>query len=113
MHELSLTQGILKICLEEGKKHNIEKIKKINMVVGELTGIIPSYISYYFNIAAKGTLAEKAEISITYEKIMIKCHSCGFEGQFIKNQYVCPNCGKSDYKIIKGKEFYINTMEVE
>ena len=29
MHELSVTQGLLKICLEEGKKHNI-KILKIN-----------------------------------------------------------------------------------
>ena len=29
MHELSVTEGILKICLDEGKKHNIEKIKKI------------------------------------------------------------------------------------
>ena len=24
MHELSVTEGILKICLDEGKKHNIE-----------------------------------------------------------------------------------------
>ena len=39
MHELSVTEGILKICLDEGKKHNIEKIKKINIVVGELTGL--------------------------------------------------------------------------
>ena len=35
MHELSVTEGILKICLEEGKKHNVEKIKKINIVVGD------------------------------------------------------------------------------
>ena len=45
MHELSVTEGILKICLEEGKKHNVEKIKKINIVVGELTGLMPSCIS--------------------------------------------------------------------
>ena len=36
MHELSVTEGILKICLEEGKKHNVEKIKKImSKLVGE------------------------------------------------------------------------------
>ena len=28
MHELSVTQGLLKICLEEGKKHNINRIKE-------------------------------------------------------------------------------------
>ena len=113
MHELSVTEGILKICLDEGKKYNVEKIKKINIVVGELTGLMPSCISYYFNIVAKGTLAEEAEISITYEKVKIKCKSCGFEGQFLSNQYVCPNCGNDDYEIVKGREFYIDTMEVE
>ena len=28
------------------------------------------------------------------EKVKIKCKSCGFEGQLLSNQYVCPNCGK-------------------
>ena len=59
------------------------------------------------------SIDEDAEISIAYEKVMIKCHNCGFEGKFINKQYVCPSCGKSDYKIVKGREFYIDTMEVE
>ena len=61
----------------------------------------------------EGKTVNEAEISIAYEKVMIKCHNCGFEGKFINKQYVCPSCGKSDYKIVKGREFYIDTMEVE
>ena len=36
MHELAVTKGLLKICLEEGEKHKIEKINKINIKVGEI-----------------------------------------------------------------------------
>ena len=31
MHELAVTKGLLKICLEEGEKHKIKKIRKINI----------------------------------------------------------------------------------
>lgn len=113
MHELSVTEGILKICLDEGEKNKIQKIKKINIVVGELTGLIPSCISYYFNIVAKGTMAEGAEIIVNKLNIEIKCLNCGFEGRLDKEKYLCPRCHSDTYKIIKGKEFYIDTMEVD
>lgn len=113
MHELSVTEGILKICLDEGEKNKIQKINKINIVVGELTDLIPSCITYYFNIVSKGTIAEEAEIVINKSSVVIKCFNCGFEGQLAKGKYLCPKCNSDDYKITKGKEFYIDTMEVE
>lgn len=108
-----MTEGILKICLREGKKNNIQKIKKINIVVGELTGLIPSCISYYFNIVAKGTLAENAEIKVITQNIEVKCNECNYKGQVEKHQYVCPKCFSDDIKIIKGKELFVDTIEVE
>ena len=64
MHELAVTQSILKICIDEGEKYNVKRIKKLNIKVGELTDLVPSCISYYFKIVAKDTIAEEAEINI-------------------------------------------------
>ena len=113
MHELSVTQGILKICLEECKKHNIKKIKEINIKVGELTDLVPSCISYYFNIVAKDTIAENTKINIERIAVEIKCNECSYEGKLEKNSYVCPICNGNKYEITKGREFYLDTMEVE
>ena len=33
MHELAVTKGLLKICLEEGEKHKIKKIRKIDLEI--------------------------------------------------------------------------------
>ena len=113
MHELSVTQGILKICLEEGAKYKVKKIKKINIKVGELTDLVPSCISYYFNIVAKDTIAENTEINIEKIPVSISCKECKYEGELGKNNYVCPKCKGSNYEITSGREFYLDTMEVD
>ena len=113
MHELSVTQGLLKICLDEGKKHNIKKIKKINVKVGELTGLVPNCITYYFDIVAKGTIVEGAEILVEKIPVAIKCNGCQYEGVLPKGEYFCPSCKSNKYKIINGREFYLDTMEVD
>jgi hydrogenase nickel incorporation protein HypA/HybF len=113
MHELSVTKGILKICIEEGERYKVKEINKVNIKVGELTGLVPNCIAYYFNIVAKGTIAEGAEILIEKIPVSIHCEECGFEGELGKNNYYCPKCSGSKYKIIKGREFYLDTMEVD
>ena len=113
MHELSVTKGLLKICLEEGQKHNVKKIKKISIKVGELTDLVPSCITYYFNIVAKDTIAENTEINVEKIPVEIKCMECDYEGELGKNNYICPRCKSNKYKIIKGREFYLDTMEVD
>lgn len=113
MHELSVTKGILKLCLEEGEKHNVSKINKINIKVGELTGLVPSCISYYFNIIAKGTIAEDTEIILERIPVSIKCQQCEYEGELGKDNYYCPKCQGNKYKIVKGRDFYLDTMEVD
>lgn len=113
MHELSVTKGLLKICIEEGERYKVKKINKVNIMVGELTGLVPNCISYYFNIVAKGTIAEGTEIVIKKIPVSIYCEECGFEGELGKNNYCCPKCSGSKYKIIKGREFYLDTMEVD
>lgn len=113
MHELAVTKGILKLCLEESEKHKVNKINKINIKVGELTGLVPSCISHYFNIVAKGTQAEGTELIVEKVPVSIKCEECDFEGELGKNKYYCPKCSGSKYKIISGREFYLDTMEVD
>ena len=113
MHELSVTEGLLKICLEEGKKHNVKKVTKIKVKVGELSDLIPSCISYYFNIAAKGTIAEDAEILVEKIPVYIRCKECDYHGILPKQIYNCPKCNGNKYEITKGREFYLDTMEVE
>lgn len=113
MHELAVTQGILKICDEEKRKHNFLKVKEIRIKVGDLTGLVPSCIDYYFGIVSKGTVSEGAKIIVDKLPIIINCKECNYSGEIEKGEYGCPRCSSYSIKITNGKEFYIDSLEVE
>lgn len=112
MHEMAITKSILNICLEEEKKYNFNKVKEINIKVGELTCLVPDCINYYFNIISKGTVAENASINVIKMPIVIKCGKCDYSGAINLSEYECPKCRSYDFKIIEGNEFYLESMEV-
>lgn len=114
MHELPITESIVRIAVEEAEKHNIKKINEIRLKIGELTGLVPECIQQYFDFASKGTVAEGAQIIIAKIPITMKCTACGYIGEtnnFTNNK--CPICNSIDMKLASGNEFYIDSMEVE
>ena len=113
MHELSVTEGILKICKDEEKKNNFKSIKEIRIKVGELTGLVPSCIDYYFNVISKDTVAEGAKLIVEKLPIKIECRECLYEGEIPKGNYTCPKCNSYKIKIKNGKEFYVDSLEGE
>jgi hydrogenase nickel incorporation protein HypA/HybF len=113
MHELSVTQNIINISVEEAEKHNAKRVKEIRIKVGELSGLIPESIQYYFDIASKGTKVEGAVLDIEKIPITICCSECNYEGTIDRNSYGCKGCGSFNVKIIRGNEFLIDSLEVE
>ncbi len=57
MHELPITEGILKISTEAAGGR---QITTIHLVVGELSSIVDDSIQFYFDMLSKGTVAEGA-----------------------------------------------------
>ncbi|MBQ7174617.1 MAG: hydrogenase maturation nickel metallochaperone HypA [Lachnospiraceae bacterium] len=113
MHELVIVEGILDTVIPEVKKYDVEKILSIRLKIGELSGIVPSCVHEYFRIAAKGTIAEGARIIIEKTPIRITCRDCGFEGEIRKGTYACPQCGSTGFRIISGKEYFVDSVEAE
>lgn len=113
MHELPITQSIVNICKEEVEKHNMEKVVGINLVIGELTGLIPDTIEYYFDIISKDTPAFGARINVKKIPVGIKCSECGAEFQSARGVYSCLKCGSEEIRISGGREFLIESLEME
>lgn len=113
MHELAVTQGIIKICNDEANKHKFKRILNINIKVGELSGLIPECISFYFNEISKNTVADGANLKVKKIPLRYKCMDCGYEGEIQVGEYTCKECGGLQIKFINGRELYIDTMEVE
>ncbi|WP_027624750.1 hydrogenase maturation nickel metallochaperone HypA [Clostridium lundense] len=113
MHELSLTESIVKICSEEALKNNLKRIEEIRLKVGELSGIVPDCIQYYFNIISKDTVLKGAVIKVEKIPMEIQCKDCNNICTVNKINFCCPNCGSFNIKILKGNEFYIDSIKGE
>ncbi|MCR5294023.1 MAG: hydrogenase maturation nickel metallochaperone HypA [Lachnospiraceae bacterium] len=113
MHELVIVEGILEAVIPAAKEHKAEKIVAINLKVGELSGVVSSCVLEYFKSAAKGTIAEGAKINVLPIPVAVSCPDCGYQGGLPKGSYHCPSCGSAGFKIVSGREYYVDTIEAE
>ena len=113
MHELSVTEELLNITLEHARKANAQRILKIHLVIGDLTGFVGENIQFYFEMLSKGTNAEKASLSISRIPARARCRQCQNEFTLEEMNWVCPRCGGFIEDILSGREFYVESIEVE
>jgi len=113
MHELSITQSIMDVVLEEAAKAGVKEVKKINLVIGEMSGIVEDSVNFYFGFLSKDTVAEKAKLHFKMVPTTAKCHNCGQEFKLHDIDWCCPRCQATSFDIVAGKEMYIESIEVE
>ena len=113
MHELAITESILRTVLPKAEESGAKKIIEIRLGVGELSGVVPGCVQYYFDLIGKGTIAEGAKIAAETILIRIRCQDCGHEGSLDRKNNCCPACGSSGFRITGGQEFYVDSLVAE
>lgn len=113
MHELGVTQSILDISLSEASKYNAKKITEIKISIGVMAGMVPECIQEYFNIISEGTIAHKAKLSFKKIPVTFECCDCGEKYSSEKISFRCKNCGTNRVKILSGKEFFVESIDID
>ena len=109
MHEYSLAQSIIHSVLEHAGG---AKVLKIEMVIGESSGILGESIRMYFDIFAENTLCEDAVIEIESIKPKLRCKTCGLFFERKPFSFDCACAGDGEPTDI-GREFYVKSITVE
>jgi hydrogenase nickel incorporation protein HypA/HybF len=113
MHELSITQGILDVTLDAARKAGAQRIVAIDLVIGELSGMVDDSIQFYFDILSRDTLAEKAVLRFRREPCIVICRECGSRSEACAPLApVCPQCGSVKLQVTGGREFRVESIEV-
>ena len=113
MHELSVTQSILNIALEHAGKANAKRIEDIHIVMGELSTNVDDSVQFYWNLIAKGTLAEDAKLHFRRVVAQMQCLNCNHVYHPEDGELLCPSCGNAGARIIAGEEFYVESIDIE
>ncbi len=113
MHELSVTESILQLALEHAQKAQASKVTLINLVIGRLSSIVDDSVQFYWDTISEGTLCEGARLNFTRTPASLKCQDCQTEYSIEERLYPCPNCGSYNTRIIRGEEFFLESIEIE
>jgi len=113
LHELSITQSILSIVLDKAGEAEARRVSRINIVTGELSGIVDDCVEFYFDFLSKDTIAAGASLSFRHPPTRLRCRRCSrvFEPEDLN--WICPDCGEQAVEIISGRECYLESIEVE
>ncbi len=112
MHELSLTEKMLRLVLEQAEKHPGE-ITKIKLVLGDLSGIVPDCVAQYFRLIAAGTKAAGARLEFRRQPAILYCPICEWEFEKLPADFNCPRCGSLARLTESGRECFVESIEVE
>ena len=113
MHELSVTESLLKLSLQHAEKANAQRVTDLHIVIGDLASMVDDSIQFYWEIIAKGTIAEQASLHFRRVPAQLQCNTCLQKYQPTDSDLVCPKCGGIGAKIIAGEEFFLESIDVD
>ena len=110
MHEMSYCIRLVNMASENVDIEN-EIVTGLKINVGAMTGLVPDYLQKYFPEAAKGTVAENAELEINFIPVSGICGDCGKSYEpSAANDYRCPHCKSLKFDLKTGREFELESI---
>jgi len=113
MHELSITEDVLRIATQHAKQAQATRVTRINLVVGDLSSIVDDSVQFYFDFLSRGTIAEGARLHFCRIAPRLRCRLCATEFPMRDMDWTCPGCGAVGGDVVSGREFFLESIEVE
>ena len=110
MHELSIASSIAAIAVRHADGR---RVTRVEVAVGHLRQVVPSALSFAFELVAQGTPLEGAELVLREIPAAGLCRTCGEESRFDGFPLSCRACGSGDVELVAGEELLVESLDVE
>ena len=114
MHEMSLTEGIIRVIEEQAKSQSFQRVRRLWLEIGALSTVDPDSLIFCFQaIRANSPAAAEAELEIIAIPGQAWCMDCSKTVEVEQRYDPCPCCGGAKLQVTGGEEMRIKEMEVE
>ncbi|MDD4261209.1 MAG: hydrogenase maturation nickel metallochaperone HypA [Syntrophaceticus schinkii] len=111
MHELSLMVGVVDQLRKSAAEHNINKITKVMLVVGDMTMAVPDALQFAFESFQDEELFRDAVLEIKKEPVRGECKDCHHNFDIKDFVFLCPSCNSPHVRVASGRQLYIDYYE--
>jgi hydrogenase nickel incorporation protein HypA/HybF len=108
MHEMSLIQSVVEICVKNAAGR---RVLAVTLEIGELSGVMPEALEFCFDVCTTETLLDGAVLAIERVPGRGRC-GCGAEFPLSAWYNSCPACGGFGVELLSGKELRVKELEV-
>lgn len=113
MHELSLCLSLMRQVEGIARERDADKVVKITLSIGPLSGVEPDLLRHAYPVAAAGTVAEDAELIMETSDIVVRCSQCNTETTVTPNKLLCGSCGDFRTRVVSGDELTLMSVELD
>ena len=105
-------QSALEIAFEWAERQGADRIHRLGLRVGALSGVVPDALEFAFEALKPDTPAATALLEVEYVPLRAYCPTC--EREFTADAFwgVCPICDRMDTEIRQGRELEIAFVEL-
>jgi hydrogenase nickel incorporation protein HypA/HybF len=119
MHELAVAQAIVAAAERHAEDRPVSVVR---VRVGRLRQVVPDYLSFYFEVAAKETICEGAELEWERVPSLLHCSVCAAEWDpappparerdQLTVSFRCPECKSAEHRVISGDDLVVESIDV-
>lgn len=112
MHELSTIYYVIETVEKLMVENDLKEVGSITLEVGEVSGIIPSYLTDFWEWArAKTAHFQNTELKIEELKAVTYCQDCKQTYPTMQYGKECPYCHSGNTFLVTGNEYNIKEIE--
>lgn len=113
MHEMALCESIVQIVEENAGSQGYNRVKRVWLEIGPLAGVELEALRFGFEVVARGTLAEGADLEIIQPTATAWCMACARSVEIEQRFDPCPHCGGVQLQVTGGDQMRVKELEVE
>lgn len=112
MHELSLAQSMIEDIVAAARREGADRIVRVRLAVGALSGVDADAFEFAFPVAAEGTPAAGADLQIREVALAVRCRDCGATTSPDPLLCRCETCGSAAVDVTAGRELKVEALEI-
>lgn len=114
MHELGIVIEVVKQVEQLAKENDVEKVTRLTLEVGEVSGVVKEYFEDAFKwFTKKSTYMKECELDYVTIQGISYCEDCKKTYPTTKYGKECPFCHSQKTYLVSGQEVKIKDIQVQ
>jgi len=113
MHELGIVFHIIDSLQSVAEENNLTQIQGVTIEVGEVSTVIPHYLTDCWNWArAKHDFLKDCCMDVEIIPARTHCDGCNADYETVAHGRICPHCGSESTWLLTGNQINIKEISV-